>query len=225
MLADLKRFLDRAFADRSGESTGEADAAGQRVAIAALLVEMSRADHDVDDEEREVDEVRLMANVEIVESSSEKIGMEEGCLSVPDLRFELERPETIRIAFQDIDGNPVELETGGQPGLGDGPAHEGVHAQDVPFARRASGARPGVLPRVRGVQEPQSVAAGVTFSFLRDAEPRGVVTHYSNARSRRTVARRALETPPAFFFAPPRCNRALVFIHYYVGIGLYQNTY
>ncbi len=52
MLADLKRFLDQTFGGRADDVPDAADPAGLRVAIAALLVEMSRADHAVDDDER-----------------------------------------------------------------------------------------------------------------------------------------------------------------------------
>ena len=30
--------------------------------------------------------------------------MEEGCLSIPDIRAEIKRPETIKIQYQDLDG-------------------------------------------------------------------------------------------------------------------------
>jgi uncharacterized tellurite resistance protein B-like protein len=54
MLDDLKRFLDQAFAGGSAEDAGQADPAQIRLAIAALLVEMSRADQVVDEDERAV---------------------------------------------------------------------------------------------------------------------------------------------------------------------------
>jgi len=42
-------------------------------------------------------------NPKIVERSEEKIKMEEGCLSIPGIRAEIERPEGITITYQDID--------------------------------------------------------------------------------------------------------------------------
>lgn len=39
----------------------------------------------------------------ILERSEKKNKMEEGCLSIPDVRAELERPEEITIVYQDID--------------------------------------------------------------------------------------------------------------------------
>ena len=38
---------------------------------------------------------------------------EEGCLSIPGIRVQVRRPVTARIRAQDIDGNPLELESDG----------------------------------------------------------------------------------------------------------------
>ena len=46
----------------------------------------------------------IFLNSEIIESEGSTI-MEEGCLSVPDIRAEIERPETIIIKFQDLEQN------------------------------------------------------------------------------------------------------------------------
>ncbi len=94
---------------------------------------------NVDDDERETNEIQLLANVRILESSPEQVDMEEGCLSVPSLRFDLERPEWIRIAFNDIDGNPVELQVGGL--LSRVIQHELDHCEGILFVERLSPAR------------------------------------------------------------------------------------
>jgi len=46
----------------------------------------------------------ILINTEIIGSNGSSI-MEEGCLSVPDVRAEIERPETIIIKFQDLEQN------------------------------------------------------------------------------------------------------------------------
>jgi peptide deformylase len=46
----------------------------------------------------------ILINTEIIGSNGSSI-MEEGCLSVPDIRAEIERPETIIIKFQDLEQN------------------------------------------------------------------------------------------------------------------------
>jgi peptide deformylase len=42
-------------------------------------------------------------NPRIVRRSDEKIEMEEGCLSIPEIRAKIERPKEITITYQDID--------------------------------------------------------------------------------------------------------------------------
>ncbi len=98
---------------------------------------------NVDDDEREEDEILLMANVEILESSKQEMAIEEGCLSVPGLRVELSRPERIRIAFDDLNGQRQELETGDM--LARVIQHELDHCEGVLFIDRLSPARRAVL--------------------------------------------------------------------------------
>lgn len=38
---------------------------------------------------------------------------EEGCLSLPDVRIDIERPATLKVAYQDLDGAPQELDADG----------------------------------------------------------------------------------------------------------------
>src|SRR5687768_4068817 len=51
----------------------------------------------------------VIVNPEIVETSGE-FPYEEGCLSVPGLRFEIVRPKVVTIRGLDIDGNEVVVE-------------------------------------------------------------------------------------------------------------------
>ncbi|MGE5430743.1 MAG: peptide deformylase [Syntrophomonadaceae bacterium] len=52
----------------------------------------------------------VMINPKIVLTSDEKVPMEEGCLSVPNLRAEVVRPKEIKIAYRDTDMNELTLE-------------------------------------------------------------------------------------------------------------------
>jgi peptide deformylase len=52
---------------------------------------------------------QVLINPEIVESSGESV-FEEGCLSVPGLRFEIVRPERITLRGIDLDGREVLIE-------------------------------------------------------------------------------------------------------------------
>lgn len=54
-----------------------------------------------------------MANPEIVEKGSETCLYEEGCLSIPEIRAEVERPDAITVTYQDLDGEVHRLECDG----------------------------------------------------------------------------------------------------------------
>jgi peptide deformylase len=54
-------------------------------------------------------EPKVLVNPEIVESSGEW-AYEEGCLSVPDLAWEIVRPKQVHLRGFDLDGNEVDLE-------------------------------------------------------------------------------------------------------------------
>jgi peptide deformylase len=47
-------------------------------------------------------------NPEILESSNERVPMEEGCLTFPLLYFIITRPEKVKVRFQTYDGETVE---------------------------------------------------------------------------------------------------------------------
>ncbi len=52
----------------------------------------------------------VIINPQIIFSSSEKTFMEEGCLSIPELKAEVERSEIIKLKFQDTDLVEHEIE-------------------------------------------------------------------------------------------------------------------
>lgn len=74
-------------------------------------------------------------NPEILETKGEQL-FEEGCLSVPDIREEVKRPEIIKIKYQDIAGNTVEEEIAGLKARVF--QHEYDHLQGVLFIDRIS---------------------------------------------------------------------------------------
>lgn len=55
----------------------------------------------------------VLINPEIVWSSEERREMEEGCLSIPEYYETVERPDRIRIQYQDVDLKPKILEADG----------------------------------------------------------------------------------------------------------------
>jgi len=100
---------------------------------------------NVDEEERETDEIVVLVNPTIVESSREECLIEEGCLSIPGLREDVSRPERIRVRYQDEEGNPAELDTGDF--LARVIQHELDHLDGVLFVERLSLAKRSLLKR------------------------------------------------------------------------------
>src|SRR5262245_1470310 len=58
-------------------------------------------------------EPRVFINPEITWSSEEKSPYEEGCLSIPDVHEDVERPSRVRIRYLDLDGKPQEADAEG----------------------------------------------------------------------------------------------------------------
>ena len=52
----------------------------------------------------------VIINPEIVEADAKKAKAEEGCLSIPDVYGDVERPSRVRVRALDIDGNAFEIE-------------------------------------------------------------------------------------------------------------------
>ena len=52
----------------------------------------------------------LMINPEILKYSDETVTTEEGCLSIPEIYYEVERPAEVTVKYTDLDGNDVERE-------------------------------------------------------------------------------------------------------------------
>jgi peptide deformylase len=58
-------------------------------------------------------EPKVFINPEIVSSSEEKSVYEEGCLSIPDIHEDVERPARVKVRYLDLDGTPQEAEAEG----------------------------------------------------------------------------------------------------------------
>src|SRR5690606_7476667 len=50
----------------------------------------------------------VMINPEILSYSDETVTTEEGCLSIPELYYEVERPAAVTVRYTDLDGKTVE---------------------------------------------------------------------------------------------------------------------
>ena len=58
-------------------------------------------------------EPRVFVNPEILSPSEEKSTYEEGCLSIPDVHEDVERPARVKVKYLDLDGKPHEEDAEG----------------------------------------------------------------------------------------------------------------
>ena len=103
-------------------------AAPQVAESIALLV----VDHSLIDEDGEP---TAYINPEVIDSEGEAV-MEEGCLSIPDIREDVKRPEIITVCYQNIDGEQREERFDGL--LARILQHEIDHLNGVLFVDRVS---------------------------------------------------------------------------------------
>jgi len=130
----------------------EAGGVGLAANQAGLDLRMALVVANVEQEDRQEDEILLLVNPEIVQSSKEECSIEEGCLSIPGLRAEVTRPERIRLEYQDVQGRRSELETGGF--LARVIQHELDHLDGVLFVERLSLAKRSLLKKkIDGIRD------------------------------------------------------------------------
>jgi len=65
------------------------------------------------DVSEEKNDLRVLINPEILDKSEEQKIYEEGCLTVPDVYDEVERPATVRVRALDLSGEPYEFDAEG----------------------------------------------------------------------------------------------------------------
>jgi peptide deformylase len=102
---DLRRLIDdmlETMYDAPGVGL-----AGVQVGVARRLLVIDTSDDD--EEQRPL----ALINPTILWKSDEMRVHEEGCLSIPDVRIEIERPARVRVAYFDRDGKPQEMEADG----------------------------------------------------------------------------------------------------------------
>jgi peptide deformylase len=79
------------------------------IGLAAPQVGLSRALITVDTEEGPV----ALINPEIIQTSDETGSLEEGCLSLPDIRVSVERPRQVTVRALNLRGEEVEIRAEG----------------------------------------------------------------------------------------------------------------
>jgi peptide deformylase len=104
---DLQRLIDDMF-ETMYAAPGVGLAAVQ-VGVPRRLIVLDIGDGDEAEGEEEKRNPIVMINPEIVRLGSEPRLHEEGCLSIPDVRIEIERPGTATVRFLDRTGKPQEM--------------------------------------------------------------------------------------------------------------------
>ena len=112
-----------------------------------FVVDLTALQDDLEPEEQAAlpEQPMVFVNPEIVAEGDMLCEFEEGCLSIPDLREIVVRPERIRVAYQDRHLEPHEIEVGGL--LARVIQHEFDHLEGILFVDHLSAFRRRLLKR------------------------------------------------------------------------------
>jgi peptide deformylase len=84
------------------------------IGLAAIQVGVPQRVVTMDLSKREAEaQPKVFVNPEITWSSEEKSPYEEGCLSIPEIHEDVERPARVKVKYLDLDGNPHEEDAEG----------------------------------------------------------------------------------------------------------------
>ncbi|MEO0063062.1 MAG: Peptide deformylase [Pseudomonadota bacterium] len=151
--ADLRLLVDDMF-ETMYDANGIGLAAIQiGVAKRLLVIDLQPEDEDAEPEPCNHDghhhhhqptkrEPRVFVNPEILDPSAEHTSYQEGCLSVPDIYADVERPSRCRVRWQDTDGNAHEEEMEGLMAIAI--QHEMDHLEGVLFIDHLSRLKRGM---------------------------------------------------------------------------------
>jgi peptide deformylase len=89
------------------------DAPGIGLAAIQVAVPRRLLVIDVNDKEKEEPNPIVMINPEILKLGDQLAPYEEGCLSIPDVRVEIERPSTVSVRYLDRDGRQQQIDADG----------------------------------------------------------------------------------------------------------------
>lgn len=97
---------------------------------------------------------QVFINPEVIDTGSEKVEMEEGCLSIPEIRETISRPQSIKVKYLGRDLNPGEMEVDGW--LARVIQHETDHVNGVLFIDYLGSFRLRLLKgKLRDIEEGQ----------------------------------------------------------------------
>lgn len=126
---ELQKLIDDMF-DTMYEASGVGLAAPQiGKSIQLFVMDADAITEEIDDEE-DVGPI-VFINPEIVGKDDETVKMEEGCLSIPEVRDEVSRPKSITVSYKDRDFQDQRMKASGW--LARVIQHEYDHLQGVLF--------------------------------------------------------------------------------------------
>lgn len=133
---ELQNFIDNLF-----ETMYNSNGVGLAAPQVGKSLQVFVTDSDGITEETDEPDAGPMVfiNPEIIESGGEELKMEEGCLSIPEVRDEVVRPDRIKIRFLNRDFEEQELEVDGW--LSRVIQHEYDHLQGILFLDHLSAFR------------------------------------------------------------------------------------
>ncbi len=145
------------------ETMHNADGIGLAANQVGLQISMAVIDISVM-EDYKTEKPLVIINPELLDSTGEKV-MEEGCLSVPGIRDDVTRAESIRVRFTDGNFERVETELSGMWARVF--QHEYDHLQQKFFVNRLSGVKRQLLkPKLSKVKRGEMKASYPVFSVV-----------------------------------------------------------
>lgn len=87
--------------------------AASQIGILKRMFVLDVAERESEEDDSVEKEPMVFINPEITWSSEEKSTYQEGCLSIPGVYEDVERPSEVRVSFLNIEGEKQEIEAGG----------------------------------------------------------------------------------------------------------------
>jgi peptide deformylase len=125
---DIRQLMDDMYQTMKKESGIGLAAVQVGVLKRVIIIELG--------EEYGMDKPLFMANPEIISFSQECSVFNEGCLSFPTQRIDIERPASIKVKFLDYNNNPQEISADGL--LATAIQHEMDHTNGIVISDHAS---------------------------------------------------------------------------------------
>jgi len=133
----------RKFVDDMAVTMFDAPGIGLAAPQVGKSVRLFIVDPHLGESESDTQEFVAFINPVLREKSDDRVLIEEGCLSLPDIRADVERPRTLTVDFTDLHGERHTAEVGGM--LARVIQHENDHLDGILFVDRINPVRRRLL--------------------------------------------------------------------------------